>query len=417
MDAVVWAMEYYQEHLRGRRFILYTDHKPLETLGTLHTKTMNRLQLAMMDFDFEIRYKKGSEMPADFLSRSFSENDDSKSKISALLALDIDWAHEQEKDNLSTLIKESLNKEWTYRFPMLEWYKKAENLAKMAVLRKNVIWIKKDGKRMIYVPYTMRRDLLFAVYGDLLTGHDGVQKCKERLQQCYFWLNMDEDILAHTRECLKCQATKANKFQKSTPLQPMPQCSLPNQRIHMDLFGPCKTSDMGNKYILTITDAFTKYSEIVAIPNKEAETVADAVFTKWICRYGCPSIIHTDGGKEFINKIAAKLYQKLDIKTMHTAPAHPQCNSQPEVFNKSLAKFLKNVVDETTLNWEWYLAPLMFCYNTSYHSTTRSTPFELTYGMKPRLSSLPIPDLQRISYGEGFVSERLQLLKRPEKWH
>jgi hypothetical protein len=54
MDAVVWAMEYYQEHLRGGRLILYTDHKPLETLGTLHTKTMNRLQLAMMDFDFKI---------------------------------------------------------------------------------------------------------------------------------------------------------------------------------------------------------------------------------------------------------------------------------------------------------------------------------------------------------------------------
>jgi hypothetical protein len=66
-------MEYYQEHLRGRIFILYTDHKPLESLGTLHTKTMNRLQLAMMDFDFEIRYKKGSKMPADFLSQSFIE--------------------------------------------------------------------------------------------------------------------------------------------------------------------------------------------------------------------------------------------------------------------------------------------------------------------------------------------------------
>ncbi len=89
MDAVVWAIEYYQEHLRGRRFILYPNHKPLETLGTLHTKTVNRLQLAMMNFDFEIRYKKGSEMPTDFLSRSFTE-------INAILALDIDWVHEQE---------------------------------------------------------------------------------------------------------------------------------------------------------------------------------------------------------------------------------------------------------------------------------------------------------------------------------
>jgi hypothetical protein len=73
VDAVVWAMEYYQEHLRGRRFILYTDHKPLESLSTLHTKTMNYLQLAMMDFYFQIRYKKGSEMPADYLLRSFAE--------------------------------------------------------------------------------------------------------------------------------------------------------------------------------------------------------------------------------------------------------------------------------------------------------------------------------------------------------
>jgi hypothetical protein len=45
----------------------------------------------------------------------------------------------------------------------------------------------------------------------------------------------------------------------------------------------------------------------------------------------------------------------------------------------------------------------MFCYNTSYHTTTKSTPIEIT---------LPVPELQRISYGEGFVSERLQILTK-----
>lgn len=39
---------------------------------------------------------------------------------------------------------------------------------------------------------------------------------------------------------------------------------------------------MGNKYVLTITDAFTKYAEIMATPNKEADTVANVVFTKCI---------------------------------------------------------------------------------------------------------------------------------------
>jgi hypothetical protein len=57
-------------------------------------------------------------------------------------------------------------------------------------------------------------------------------------------------------------------------------------------------------------------------------------------------------GKEFLNKIAAELYNKLDIKRTHTAPAYPQCNSQAEVFNKTLAKYMKDIVDESTLNWE-----------------------------------------------------------------
>ena len=53
--------------------MLYTDHQPLEKLGKVHTKTLNCLQEAMGRYDFEIRYKKGSEMPADYLSRNVVE--------------------------------------------------------------------------------------------------------------------------------------------------------------------------------------------------------------------------------------------------------------------------------------------------------------------------------------------------------
>ena len=70
MQATIWAMEHFDTHLRGRHFTLFTDHQPLEKLGKVHTKTLNRLQEAMLTFDFEIVYKKGSEMPANFLSRN-----------------------------------------------------------------------------------------------------------------------------------------------------------------------------------------------------------------------------------------------------------------------------------------------------------------------------------------------------------
>ena len=58
------------QNLSGvREFELFTDHKPLGTLGKVHTQTFNRLLLATIDFDFEIPYKKGSEIPAYNLSR------------------------------------------------------------------------------------------------------------------------------------------------------------------------------------------------------------------------------------------------------------------------------------------------------------------------------------------------------------
>ena len=70
MQAAIWAMEHFDTHLHSCHFTLFTDHQPLEKLGKVHTKTLNRLQEAMLTFDFEIVYKKGSEMPADFLSRN-----------------------------------------------------------------------------------------------------------------------------------------------------------------------------------------------------------------------------------------------------------------------------------------------------------------------------------------------------------
>jgi hypothetical protein len=61
-------MEIFHEYLHGKQLILFTDHKPLEKLGHLHTKTLNRLQAALLEHDFVVQYKRGTTMPADYLS-------------------------------------------------------------------------------------------------------------------------------------------------------------------------------------------------------------------------------------------------------------------------------------------------------------------------------------------------------------
>jgi hypothetical protein len=72
--AAIWGMDVFNEYLKGKEFILFMDHKLLEKMGHLHTKTMNRLQAALLEHNFVIQYKKGAVMPADYLSQLPSMN-------------------------------------------------------------------------------------------------------------------------------------------------------------------------------------------------------------------------------------------------------------------------------------------------------------------------------------------------------
>jgi transposase InsO family protein len=94
----------------------------------------------------------------------------------------------------------------------------------------------------------------------------------------------------------------------------------------MDLFGPLKTSNLGKKYVLCLTDAFTKYAVMIAIDNKEAPTVAKHIFEAWICKFGTPLEFVSDNGKEFCNNLAKELYALLQIKHSTTTPYWPTCH-------------------------------------------------------------------------------------------
>jgi hypothetical protein len=206
-------------------------------------------------------------------------------------------------------------------------------------------------RSVLLVPQHLIPDILHKAHGHFLAGHFSISKTKERLLQSYYWPNMESDISDHLRRCNKCQAAKSGKMAPEL-LSTLPQCKEPNQRVHADLFGPLKTSEGDKKFILCITDAFTKYVELVVLPNKEALTVATALLNRWICCYGLPLEFVTDQGKEFTNKMAEQLFHSLDVRHSTTASYHPQCNSQAKVCNKTIAKYLAAFVSESTLDWE-----------------------------------------------------------------
>ncbi len=402
MQADIFGMETFEVHLKGRHFKLFTDHKTLEQLCKVHTKTLNCLQQMMNLFSFEVIYKKGDEMPADFLSRNVVD------------AIPFD---------LSTYEKEQ-NKGDILSSPQLYLLNKVlpgnNQLAQLVYKRSHdcfvvdgVVWkclgANQQHHSALLVPQHHIPDILHEAHGHLLAGHFGVSKTKQRLLQSYYWLNMDHDITEHLRQCDKCQLTKVGKIVPEL-LLPLPQCTEPNQWIHADLFGPLKTLDGDKKIILCVTNVFTKCVELV-LPNKEALTVATGILNCWICHFGLPLQLITDQGKEFTNQMAEHLFSSLNIRHSTTSSYHPQCNSQAEVCNKTIAKCLAAFVDKSTLDWVLYIPALMFEYNTSFHCSIQATPFSLKYSIEARLPSFFAPDFSRLHDPAGHKGDMAAHLK------
>jgi transposase InsO family protein len=71
------------------------------------------------------------------------------------------------------------------------------------------------------------------------------------------------------------------------------------ERVVMDLLGPLPESRRGNKYLLVVSDYFTRWVEAYPLPNSEAITVAQGFIGEYISLYGLPRQIHTDRGSQF----------------------------------------------------------------------------------------------------------------------
>ena len=389
LTGCAWGIEHFSSYLRGRKFTLFTDHRPLEKLSTVHKKTLSRLEHAMTEYDFIIQYSKGADMPSDYLSRNV---------LSAIDIFSEDIPALQHNDEFAQAVFLFLQDGSLPADGRKAAYMKL--VGPTCFIEHGQLWrrLQRHGmptRTVLVVPRKLAAELVQEAHGQILTGHDGMSKTKERLLSSYFWPNMDADISKHIEECVKCQARKKTGTMPH-PLTPLPQCTEINMRVHIDLFGPLKTSSTGKKYILVATDAFSKYAELVAIDNKTAPNVARMFFERWICRFGTPLEIVSDNGLEFCNAVTKELFKLLQIKHTHTTPYHPAANAQVEIANKTVAKYLASMVDDTTLDWPLYMAPMQFAYNTSINSATKATPFFITFGQEARLPSMPNPDIQRL---------------------
>jgi hypothetical protein len=189
----MWGMDFFNEYLKVKRFILYTDHKPLEKLGHLHSKTLNRLQMT-----FVIQYKKGSNMPVDYLSR-FPGAKDTVATISAFNPFQVDLYDLQVQDKALQMLQSfrTKNELPTHLSRQDQTYYKV--LAERVFQDKNkLVWVQLNDfnqpRKALYLPSRYRKEAMCEAHNGALGGHNAAHKMYLKISTSYFWPKMKQDI-------------------------------------------------------------------------------------------------------------------------------------------------------------------------------------------------------------------------------
>ena len=123
------------------------------------------------------------------------------------------------------------------------------------------------------VPRKARRSALNYCHDLKTSGHLGVSNPVSRVRQKFYWPGLQVDVRSYVAGCETCSKRKGSIPNKRAPVQ-IVRSGYPMERMAIDILGPLPETEKGNKYIVVVSDYFTKWTEALPMPNMEACTVA-----------------------------------------------------------------------------------------------------------------------------------------------
>ena len=325
--AQVFGVERNNQYVYGRRIVLWSDQKPLETIckKPLATtpKPLQRLLLTLQQYDVEIRYIPGSEMYlSGTLSRAYlptTEQYPVEKETERIHAVDnlpisepqmVEIQRETVEDPVLQSLIQVILKGWPDKKEELPlqlhpYYNNRDELtAQDGVLFK--------GQRCL-IPARLRPKIRERLHG----AHTGIESCLRRARETVYWPGMTAEIKDYIAKCAVCAT-----YQKEQPKEPLISHKIPTrpwETVGRDLFH-FKDRD----YLCTV-DYYSSYFEIDTLTKKTAIPVIHSL-KKHFSRHGIPNKLMSDNGPPFNSHEFRQFALSYDIEHVNSSPHYPQSN-------------------------------------------------------------------------------------------
>jgi hypothetical protein len=171
---------------------------------------------------------------------------------------------------------------------------------------------------------------------------------------------------------------------------------------------------------MVVVDQLSKRAHFIPCNTTcTSEDVAHLFFNHVWKHHGLPTKIISDRDSKFTAKFWSTLWNLLGTKIAMSTAFSPQTDGQTERLNRTLEEYLRAYVDPIANNWSQLLAPAEFAYNSSYHTSIKSTPFLVDCGQTP---NTPLLMFARVSMRGNKKSNKILdtlddfLISMNERW-
>lgn len=255
-------------------------------------------------------------------------------------------------------------------------------------------------KHRIFLPSSSKQKLILLqeFHSSPTAGHSGFLRTYKRISQVFHWKGMKNEVKKFVEECATCQANKGETVASPGLLQPLPIPEHIWTDISMDFIDGLPPAH-GKTTILVVVDRLSKYAHFCPISHPyTAASIAQVFVDNIIKLHGVPRSIVSDRDPIFTSNFWKELFRLQGTQLKMSTAYHPQSDGQTEVVNRCVENYLRCFVGDRPKEWVRWLPWAEWWYNTTYHSSTKITPFEAVYGRPP-------PAMSNYSNGSSKVHQ------------